>query len=320
MITQAEIISKRACDDETPLSELSQQAEALAAGLEESLDTSGDEIKYAQLKRAGELTAAMQEYREKGLRNEGVSTGWPGLDEYYRPARGTLNIITGIPSHGKSSFIDALAVNISLCSKWRWAVFSPENYPIELHLQKLIELFIGKNLRHETTPDELTATMKWIDLYFQFVQLTEASHNLQALLRLLNKPVKAKEIDAVIIDPWNELDVSLKANEKETDFIGRSLSRLRRFARRHDIAVFVVAHPAKMYKPHGEDRYDVPTLYAISGSAEWYNKADNGLCVYRDFSNDIIDLHIQKIKFKIHGKVGAVSFKYDKTNGRFTET
>ena len=133
------------------------------------------------------------------------------------------------------------------------------------------------------------------------------------------KKAIGKGIDGLIIDPWNELEMILRAGETETDYICRSLTNIRRFSRKNNIATFVVAHPAKMFKPQGKDKYDVPTLYNIAGSAHWYNKADNGITIYRNFDADEIEVHIQKVKFSVHGKIGVVEMKYDNTNGRYCE-
>ena len=65
--------------------------------------------------------------------------------------------------------------------------------------------------------------------------------------------------------------------------------------------------------------YDVPTLYDIAGSSHFYNQVDNGITVYRDFRENIITIHVQKVKFRHLGKIDAVDFRYNHQNGRFTE-
>lgn len=52
----------------------------------------------------------------------GVSTGWPGLDEYYRVVPGELTIVTGVPNSGKSEWIDALLYNIAHEHGWCFAM------------------------------------------------------------------------------------------------------------------------------------------------------------------------------------------------------
>ena len=45
----------------------------------------------------------------RGERSGGLSTGWPVLDEFTTIRPGGLSIVTGIPNHGKSEFVDAPA-------------------------------------------------------------------------------------------------------------------------------------------------------------------------------------------------------------------
>jgi twinkle protein len=79
--------------------------------------------------------------------------------------------------------------------------------------------------------------------------------------------------------------------------------------------VILVAHPTKMKKENG--KYEVPNLYDISGSANFYNKTDFGLTVYRDMVEEVIKVYIQKVKFKHLGEIGYCTWKYNINNGRF---
>ena len=63
--------------------------------------------------------------------------------------------------------------------------------------------------------------------------------------------------------------------------------------------------------------YEVPNLYSISGSANFYNKTANGLTVYRNLSTGITEIYIQKVKFKHWGQTGCVQLAWDKSNGRY---
>lgn len=97
-----------------------------------SINEGQETSKHGRVFTVNDLRESIDVYRENGLQNyKGVSTGWPSLDECYKIAKGTLNIITGIPGHGKSEFVDALMVNTATAHDWRWFVYSPENYPFE---------------------------------------------------------------------------------------------------------------------------------------------------------------------------------------------
>ena len=110
---------------------------------------------------------------------------------------------------------------------------------------------------------------------------------------------------------WNEVEHCFKGLS-ETQYISQELTKIRRFARFNGIHIWVVAHPTKLSK-NASGQYDPPTMYDIAGGAHWRNKADNGICVYRDFQTNITEIIVQKIRFKEIGKLGSVSLKYTHT-------
>src|SRR5262249_8516738 len=107
----------------------------------------------------------------------------------------------------------------------------------------------------------------------------------------------------VVIDPWNELEHMRPQWMSETEYISESLSRIRRFARTYNCHVWVVAHP-RILQRDKDGKRPVPTPYDVSGSAHWYNKADNCITVWRDVASDSkkAQIHIQKVRFKHVGK------------------
>ena len=68
--------------------------------------------------------------------------------------------------------------------------------------------------------------------------------------------------------------------------------------------------------------YIVPNLYSISGSAHFYNTADNGITVYRrpqvDGTQDKTEVHVQKVRFKWVGERGLAAFDLNKTTWNYT--
>ena len=67
-----------------------------------------------------------------------------------------------------------------------------------------------------------------------------------------------------------------------------------------------------------DGKIEVPTLYDISGSANFYNKTDFGITVHRDRENNTVEVHVQKVKFRHLGECGTALFKYNLNNGRYT--
>ena len=258
----------------------------------------------------------------------GVATGWPIMDEFYKVRPGEFTLITGIPGHGKSEWLDGLLVNLARYYGWRFAVCSPENQPIEQHFAKLAEKYIGRPfadvrekgaLIGKMSMDELRESMTWARSHFTFVLPPDEQLNVEGILEKAKALVLRNGIKGLVIDPWNELD-HLIGDAREDLYLSRSLGVLRRFGRRTGVHIFIIAHPKTLQK--GKDgKYEPPRPYDISGGATWFNKADNCITVFRDVGagNPLVEIYVQKIKFKINGRIGKVCLNYEKPTGRYND-
>lgn len=255
-------------------------------------------------------------------KHRGEPTGWPTLDDLYTVRLNEFTIVTGIPGHGKSEFLDALMVNLATQRGWSFAIFSPENQPLERHFAKLAEKFIGKPFFpgpcERISKFELEASKDFMQNWFSFILPPEDMLTIDGILELAKHVVMKKGIRGMVIDPWNEIDHIRPANMTETEYISYSLSKIRRFARQYSLHIWLVAHPTKLRK-QDNGTYPVPTPYDISGSAAWRNKADNCITVYRHIESNLVDIHVQKVRFKEVGRIGVVVFRYDAVSGRYSE-
>ena len=129
--------------------------------------------------------------------------------------------------------------------------------------------------------------------------------------------VKRHGIKGLIIDPYNKIHASFNG-QSETQYINEFLTKLTIFKQKYDIHIFLVAHPRKMSKKDN-GLYEVPTLYDIAGSANFYNQVDNGITVYRNFETNFIHVYVQKVKFRHIGEIGEAIFNYNLQNGRYYE-
>jgi hypothetical protein len=89
------------------------------------------------------------------------------------------------------------------------------------------------------------------------------------------------------------------------------------FTETNNVMGFVVAHPTKIQKDKATGKFEVPNLYSINGSANWYNKTHNGITVYRDFDTNTTFVYFQKVKFKHWGSVGQAELNWNGKNGRY---
>lgn len=166
------------------------------------------------------------------------------------------------------------------------------------------------------TQDEIYEALYLLENSIYFVK-PEKDFTLDSILSKVAELKNRRNIDWFVIDAWNKLEHQY--SESETKYIGQSLDKLVNFCERYNVHCFLVAHPRKIAKRDGKN-YDIPTLYDIAGSANFFNKTDNGITVYRNFDNNTVEVHIQKVKFSHWGKVGQQNFTYDTATGLYIET
>ncbi len=270
----------------------------------------------------------IHEYAEDSLalyrdgRARGHSTGWASLDEFMTIRPGELSVVTGTPGSGKSEFIDALMVNLALNDGWRFAVASFENPPPE-HIAKFAEKVLGRPFwdgpTARMTEADLERAMDWAEGHFHLLRADDEAPTIDWILSAARGAVLRHGVHGLVIDPYNEIEHHRPANQTETEYVSQLLGKVKRFAQAHGVHVWFVAHPAKM--PRESTSIPAPTLYDISGSANWANKCDIGVVVHRDPLIDPTrtDIFIRKVRFKAVGKIGVISLRYDPTTGRYFE-
>jgi twinkle protein len=258
---------------------------------------------------------------DEGVPN-GLTTGWECVDRNWRIQAGQLVVVTGIPGHGKSEWVDALCVNLALDHGWHTTMYSPENYPVKLHMMKLAEKYVRKPYNpgpnERMTKAEASSAKDWINQHFSWLMPEKPS--LDEVMDRARALVFRRGVRCLVIDPWNELEHMRPAGMTEAEYVSDSLRRLRQFARKHELLVIVVAHP-KLLEKKADGSYPVPTPYDISGGAMWRNKADNCIAVYANPTdpNGFVEIHIQKVKFKLYGQVGVVHMRWDRVTGLYFE-
>lgn len=266
----------------------------------------------------------------------GESTGMPALDPYYLVKRGQWTVVTGMPGHGKSTFVDNVMVSLAKRSGWRFLVCSPENQPLERHFENLLEIgsgraFANDRLRNTMSPEELVSESIFVDKHFQFIAPDETEFHIEYILSMAEVIHQDWPFDGFLLDPYNELEHKRPPGMSETDYISRILILFRRFCRRVNVHGWLVAHPTKMKEINpslGEGDvvqrkiYAMPSLYDIAGSANWRNKADMGIVVYRDFRQEPEKsiVSIQKVRFMECGRLGEATFEFNRVNKRFYTT
>ena len=249
-------------------------------------------------------------YNENGVKN--YSIGLPNADNYFKMELGQWSVVTGIPNSGKSDVIDQICCNMALKYDMRCAMFAPESFPYEGHIKRIANKLNQTNCNN----DQLNETKDFIQDHFYWVKIDLENLTLKGILNAFRDLVFQKGINVCVIDPWNMLDHSA---QRDHSYIGRALSEITQFCQQTNTHLFLVAHPRKIESENG--RYKKPTLYDISGSADFFNKAYNGLIVYRcigertKYNSDVVKIYIEKVKRKENGQLGDFDLAPDFKNG-----
>lgn len=256
------------------------------------------------------------------LHGEESGLSWDAtFDEYCLWQTKSVAVITGIPGHGKSEFIDNIAVRLNIKYGMKVGYYSPENYPPYNHYSKLAAKIVGKRFRAPNlSPVEFDEVFDYIEKNFFFVS-PEDDLTIENILNKGKYLVKKHGIKIFVVDPYNKIEHLRGKNETETEYISKVLDRLDMFAKRNDALVILSAHPTKMGR-NKDGKIEVPNLYDISGSAHFYNKCDYGISIFRHFGdkdNPINEILVRfiKIRFSYLGAGGEVKCKFNYNNGRY---
>ena len=249
-------------------------------------------------------------YNENGVKN--YSIGLPGSDNYFKMSFGEWTVVTGIPNSGKSDVMDQICCNLATKYDFRCAMFAPESFPYEGHIKRIANKLNEKNCNN----DQLNQTKDFIKDHFFWVKIDLENLTLKGILNSFKELVFQKGINVFVIDPWNMLDHSA---QRDHSYIGKALSEITQFCQQTNTHLFLVAHPRKIESDNGS--YKKPTLYDISGSADFFNKAYNGLIVFRcigqktQYNSDIVKMYVEKVKRKENGQLGDFDIAPDFNNG-----
>ena len=245
------------------------------------------------------------------------------INEVFSVMRGHLVVCTGIPSHGKSNFTEWYVLNLIKDYDMKASFFSPEHHPFELHHTSFIEKTFGKNFFYDNkdlpriSKHEIFKYKEWAN---EKIYLTGTENGefptWDWLFDKFKEQLFSYGVDIFVIDAFNKLGFNSKGSK--IDQINDVLTKLTMFAQMHNVIIFLVAHPTKMSK-NQSGFYDSPTLYDVSGSADFRNQTHDGFCIYRYFGDDsYTSFENLKTKMKFQGIIGGkVDFEYHIPSGRY---
>jgi len=246
----------------------------------------------------------------------GYQIGIPNFDSIFSTYTGQFITVTGIPSSGKSDFVDQMVVGYNQRYEWKTAFASPENAPTYLHAHKLMrKVWQDMPTRNDIGTDKWNQVAEHVNDNFFFIDMER--YTLESVLRKGAELVKRKGIKCLVIDPFNKIrDVDCKT-EDVNRYTMEYLTKIETFAKKYDVLVFIVAHPTKMYRDK-DGNIEEPTMYNIKGGGEWYDASYHGILVHRNYEEKTVKAKILKVKFQNLGENGAEAhFKWEPRSGCF---
>ena len=246
----------------------------------------------------------------------GFQIGIKNFDEIFSTYTGQFITVTGIPSSGKSDFVDQMVVGYNNNYGWKTAYASPENQPVYLHAHKLMRKHWQDMPRvGDIGNDKWQQVTEHVNDNYFFIDMDK--YSLESVLRKGAELVKRKGIKCLVLDPFNKIRDTDAKSDDVNRYTMDYLAKIEAFCKKYDVLTFIVAHPTKMYK--GQDgKIEEPTMYNIKGGGEWYDASYHGLLVHRDYAAKTTKVKVLKVKFQNLGENGAEAhFTWEPRSGSF---
>ena len=246
----------------------------------------------------------------------GYQVGLENFDKIFSTYTSQFITVTGIPSSGKSDFVDQMCIGYNKNYGWKTAYASPENKPNYLHAHKLIrKTWEGLPSASDVGSSKWKQVTDHVNDNYFFIDMDR--YTLDEVLKKGGELVKRKGIKCLVIDPFNKVrDVNCKT-EDVNRYTMEYLTKIETFAKKYDVLVIIVAHPTKMYKDK-DGKIEEPTMYNIKGGGEWYDASYHGLLIHRDYELKTVKAKVLKVKFQNLGENGAEShFTWEPKSGSY---
>lgn len=245
----------------------------------------------------------------------GIQTGISCLDDKMEIVLGTLTVFTGYASMGKSTVINTIVANC-IARDITCCVASFETAPKPILVDGIAKALIGCAGQDFDSHKQRGMAYASLERHLKVISNSmdeDMEMDLDVFLETARICVLRDGAKVVILDPWNEIEHKRNRDETTTEYVGRAIRRIKNFAKRYNVSFWIVAHPTKPVKGTNA----IPSLYDISDSANWSNKADYGLVYHRaDKSKNEGDLAVVKVRMGLPGQCGKETVKYDYRNSR----
>jgi twinkle protein len=256
------------------------------------------------------------------------SESFSKFNDMFSILMGQLTVVTGVPSSGKSNFIEWYVLNlIKDFDNLKASYYSPEHFPLKKHHEIMSEKVVGKPFQKNQYEErmnlsELEKYKEWSkDKIYLTMPDGGKTPNWKWIMERWEEQCFRYGCNIFVVDAFNKVKMD---NRESTAQISDVLADITMFCQKYNVHVFLIAHPRKMGKDE-DGNEQMPDLYDVKGSGDFRDQTHNGLVVHRMYNtDDKRDVKIGNLKAKFKnqgsGNIGeTITLKYNVKNGRYFE-
>lgn len=246
------------------------------------------------LSKESEIEDYINQWRT-GTFKKGQSTGLKSLDNYFLFKEGYYNVFNGFDNVGKSTTLWYFLTLSMLYLDWRWVVYSGENRNGSV-FKRFIEFYWGEKIdkiseiKYKKAYDFIKERLVIIN--------NEQLYNFKDVLKIVKSIKDVKQINGVLIDPYNALKIDLSDSSKLSthEYHYEAASEMQMFAKKENICVYLNCHVVTSAMRNGV----APNKADTEGGGKFANKADDFVTIHRETQDPQLwmqtQLHIRKVK------------------------
>lgn len=253
----------------------------------------------------------------------GLDISFSNFNEVYRAYEYGLEIITGIPGHGKTEFKDSQVIDLGRLHgiKTCYAGFEQRE---EEHVLKCVRKVLGYDARAKgANTSELKNAYEFVNKFIFHVDVSKTGGNIDEILKTFKQMIDVNGCKYFVIDPFNLIYRKGSSNSSH-EAVNEILREMVLFQKKYNVFLSVVAHPRKMEQDEKSEvsgAYKVPEFYDLKGSSAFFEMAYHGLVQYRNYDANAgysAMTRVLKVKQNNLGRTrGECYWNYDEGSGRF---
>ena len=243
---------------------------------------------------------------------------------------GEFNLWTGYNNEGKSQFLIFLCVLKAINEGWKFAFFSPENYPPDEFFDDIIHTILGKSTdryykNFDVSEQEYLKAFDMVKDSFYFVYPEKngvPDFTIDQIESVFEFLVWEKDVKAVVVDPYIKIRHEMTAGEPEHLYASRFMMDRINFTRKNNVSYHLVMHQTTPRKEK-DGNYPPPSLYQIKGGGTFADSTDNSISVWRpnratDPNDTTVIIKTDKIKKqKLVGVPFEIEIDFNRKKNRY---